>query len=301
MRKGAKVSFLIFGSLLLVIPLARIALRSTQPTYKGRSFDYWAERFAYEETHAGKAEDGQAAAAVRALRTIPEMLQDMDYDGTARRNRRFAILRKLPRPLAGLLFDRVLADYRQSREVAAVSILAKPDIEPAAVIPGLEQLVRSTNGVITWSASYVLLSKGTNGLAAFFKAVREPGQGDPLRLLDYLGKIHRHGLWTAATPELMRLSKEGDPDIARAARRTLDKIHAEREAALARVLSPLTNTDATFRLIAVSHLLDNERAQPQVRAALSNALHDPDPDIRAAAARAITNPVPGTSTNLWPD
>lgn len=295
MRRRTKLLLLA----VIVIALAGIALRQSQPRYKGRTLGYWVERVSYMNN--GGLYDDQAVAAVRALRSIPEMLQDMDYDGTARRNRREAILRKLPHPLPGLLVHWAWADYRQSLEGAAVTILLKPDIDPAVVIPGLEQLVRSTNAVISYRATYVLLSKGSNGLAAFFNAVRDPGQGDPLRLLSYIGQIHGDRMWAAATPELIHLSQGEDLDIAQAARRTLEKMRAEHQRELERILAGLTNPEPTLRLSAVSYVPEPYGAELSIRAALSNALHDPDPDVREAAARTLTNLTPQVSTNFPPD
>jgi hypothetical protein len=276
---------------LLVVPGVVILVRTSEPSYGGRSLSQWLEIYYF--VAKTPAEQQIAVEAVRKIGTnaVPHLLKWMRYEQGAH-------------PVTETLAEKVpessyLLHFLYGPERRALTAPIGFEIlgpEASAAVSDLAQLMNDPRtGGAPELAIQALVHLGKDALAPLITTLtnrQARRRADIAHQLHYLGTNAR-----PAIPVLITLLDDKDAGVATGVAWSLARIRLEPALVVPALTNALRNPNPQLRGTFVMALARyGQQALPAVPALLGT-LHDPNPQVRAVTSNALFKLAPQALTN----
>jgi HEAT repeat protein len=281
MRNPFQIIFALLA-LAIIAALGAEALRTREPSNKGKTLDEWLDDY---NAAGNMTKTAPASEAIRAMGTncLPLLLEHIRHQGSKLEYKLFNILVNqhwIKHQFYG-------PDPYRGASVLALNALGS---NAAAILPALSDMAQSPDGPTSWYGSMSLLAVGPTAIPTLTKICQSTNQlvrDQAVTMIATLKAMPTPWIswtWNAPFPTLnarpgFYVSFSGSNETYRELIRLLGKGD-----------SAIRRASAEAMLDYLQTPLANEAIAPLVK-----ALNDPDPAVRLAAAEAIKKIAPETA------
>ena len=273
--------------LCLALSFPRTAAGRQETVWQGQAARQWAQQFAHEDVRAqwyaayALGQIGPQAPGV-VIEPLVEILGDRGRDEYVRDCAAWALGRigSGTQPVVDVLIETLRSTLPSVRRNSSRAL---GDLGPAAgpAIPALVELLEDQDASVRANAAVALwkIDRHANAIPVLVEMTRRQTGPGPYHAVVALGRIASQA--EEAMPSLLAALRHADPDVRRAAARSLGQAGPP---AIALLKQALADPEQEFRRCAVEAL---GWMGPAAVPTLIEALKDESPAARRAAARAL--------------